>query len=185
MHEIAERLLGGFLALDTDLEREFETRMAETSVLAFRVAYSVLRNREDAEDVAQSAFINAYRHFRRLRDRDRFGAWLVRITWRLAINRTRTDRRRAAREQAPLDPQRPATAEDVLASSERKAHLWRAVDELPVKLRTVVVLASIEDLQISGVATLLGVPEGTVKSRLFLARKRLAEKLQWTLKDSI
>jgi RNA polymerase sigma-70 factor (ECF subfamily) len=185
MHELAERLLGDLSALDADLEREFETRMTETSMLAFRVAYSVLRNREDAEDVAQSAFINAYRHFRRLRDRDRFGAWLVRITWRLAINRTRADRRRIAREEAPPDPQHAATAEDMVASSERSAHLWRAIDDLPVKLRAVVVLASIEDLQVSDVAKLLGVPEGTVKSRLFLARKRLAENLQWIAKDWI
>ena len=185
MNEIAERLFGNWLALDIDLEREFETRIAETSLLAFRVAYSVLRQREDAEDVAQSAFINAYRHFRRLRDRDRFRAWLVRITWRLAINRTRTDRRRTAREQAPLEPTQESSAEDVLVSSERSAHLWRAIDDLPVKLRAVVVLASIEDLQISDVAKLLGIPEGTVKSRLFLARKRLAEKLQWIAKNWI
>ena len=185
MHELTDRLAGGLLAVDDDLEREFATRVAETSVLAFRVAYSVLRNREDAEDVAQSAFINAYRHFRRLRDRDRFSAWMVRIVWRLAINRARADRRRVAREDVPQDVPQPATAEDILASSELTMHLWRAIDDLPEKLRAVVVLASIEDYQVSDVARLLAIPEGTVKSRLFLARKRLAEKLQWIAKDWI
>jgi RNA polymerase sigma-70 factor (ECF subfamily) len=165
--------------MDADLEREFETRVAESSVLAFRVAYSVLRNREEAEDVAQNALINAYRHFRSLRGRDRFKAWLVRIAWRLAINRARGNRRRAIREEAPPDVRPPATAEEMLESSERAAHLWRAIDELPEKLRAVVVLASMEDHDVSDVARLLAVPEGTVKSRLFLARKRLAEKLQW------
>src|SRR5438105_1414821 len=71
--------------MDADLEGEFETRVAESSVLAFRVAYSVLRNREEAEDVAQNALIKAYRHFRSLRGRDRFRAWLVRIAWRHAL----------------------------------------------------------------------------------------------------
>src|SRR5690349_1380317 len=72
-----------------DLEREFERRLGESSRLAFRVAYGVLRHREDAEDVAQEAFAKAYRSFRALRDRDRFRAWLVRMTWRLAIDRLR------------------------------------------------------------------------------------------------
>src|SRR5437763_824406 len=169
--------------MDADLEGEFETRVAESSVLAFRVAYSVLRNREEAEDVAQNALIKAYRHFRSLRGRDRFKAWLVRIAWRLAINRVRGNRRRAIREDAPAVVRAPATAEEILVSSERAAHIWRAIDDLPEKLRTVVVLASMEDYQVADVARLLALPEGTVKSRLFLARKRLAEKLQWIVKD--
>jgi len=171
--------------MDADLEREFETRVAESSVLAFRVAYSVLRNREEAEDVAQNALIQAYRHFRSLRGRDRFKAWLVRITWRLAINHTRGNRRREAREALPAETALPMTAEDILASRELAAHLWRAIDDLPEKLRTVIVLASIEDHELSDVARLLAVPPGTVKSRLFLARQRLAEKLQWIAKDWI
>ena len=178
MHEFADRLAGRLLAVDDDLEREFATRLAETSALAFRVAYSVLRHREDAEDVAQSAFIKAYRSFRRLRDRDRFSAWIVRIVWRLAINRARSDRRRAVREEAPQDRPQPATAEDILASNELTVHMWRAIDALPEKLRAVVVLASIEDYQLSDVARLLAIPEGTVKSRLFDARKILAERLR-------
>src|SRR6476620_2823426 len=102
MVDLAERFIPDLVSLDDDLAREFEARLTETSTLAFRVAYSVLRHREDAEDVAQEAFTNAYRHFRRLRDRDRFRAWLVRMTWRLALNRRRADQRRAVRELALL-----------------------------------------------------------------------------------
>jgi RNA polymerase sigma-70 factor, ECF subfamily len=171
--------------MDADLEGEFETRVAESSVLAFRVAYSVLRNREEAEDVAQNALIKAYRHFRSLRGRDRFKAWLVRMTWRLAINRARDNRRRTAREDVRAEVPRPASAEDIVASRERAGHLWQAIDELPEKLRTVLVLASIEDHDLADVAKLLAVPQGTVKSRLFLARQRLAEKLQWIANELI
>ena len=57
------------------------------------------------------------------------------------------------------------------------AHLWRAIDALPDKLRIVVVLSAIEGHDVREVAALLRLPEGTVKSRLFLARKGLAEKL--------
>jgi len=66
--------------LELDLDQAFASRLAECSTLAFRVAFSVLRHREDAEDVAQEAFAKAYRSFRQLRDRDRFRAWLVRMT---------------------------------------------------------------------------------------------------------
>ena len=61
MHEHAERLAGSLVTADRELEREFESRLADSSKLAFRVAYSVLRQREDAEDVAQEAFAKAYR----------------------------------------------------------------------------------------------------------------------------
>ena len=60
-----------FVTVDEDtLAREFETRLVESSTLAFRVAFSVLRQREDAEDVAQEAFAKAYRSFQQLRDRE-------------------------------------------------------------------------------------------------------------------
>src|ERR1043165_8784639 len=100
---------------DEGLEREFETRLAESSRLAFRVAYGVLRHREDAEDVAQEAFAKAYRSFRELRDRDRFRAWLVRMTWRMAIDRLRADRRRFAHEQAVEAVPDPPVGPDVEA----------------------------------------------------------------------
>src|ERR687887_1847648 len=90
--------ISGLALVNVELEREFEARLMETSTLAFRVAFSVLRHREDAEDVAQEAFAKAYRSFRQLRNRERFRAWLVRMTWRLALDRRRSERRRSARE---------------------------------------------------------------------------------------
>ena len=65
--DLAVRL--GVVAVDETLEGEFEARVADSSTLAFRVAYSVLRHCEDAEDVAQEAFAKGYRSFRKLRDR--------------------------------------------------------------------------------------------------------------------
>lgn len=166
--------------LDTSLEREFEERLADSSALAFRVALGVLRNRDDAEDVAQEAFLRAYQSFSRLRDRDRFRAWLVRITWRLALDRIRAARRREAREAAVMvqemnSPER--TVEDVRAAREFEQRLARALDELPEKLRVVVLLGAIEGLDTREVGRLLDLPDGTVKSRLFHARKKLAEML--------
>src|SRR5438477_1260961 len=116
MHERAVRLVGGFVEVDHELDREFELRLVESSTLAFRVAYSVLRHREDAEDVAQEAFAKAYRNFRKLRDPGAFRAWLVRMTWRLALDRQRSNRRRTTRETDHMERSpAPTTAAEVAA----------------------------------------------------------------------
>ncbi len=178
MHERVDRLLHGPLAVGRELEQGFDALLVESSRLAFRVAFSVLRQRQDAEDVAQEAFVRAHRRFRQLRDRQRFRTWLVRMTWRLALDRQRTDRRRAARERA--HPIVDVTSSPLwqAGANERAARLWAAIDALPEKLRIALVLASIEGYGVAEVAGLLGIPQGTVKSRLFLARKRLKEQLQ-------
>ena len=178
METTAATFTGGTEVERDELAREFETRLAESSTLAFRVAYSVLRQREEAEDVAQEAFTRAYRRFRHLRDRTRFRAWLVRMTWRLALDRQRGERRRLTRDTAWANGA-PAAAADPAGPVERlrAQELWRAIDDLPPKLRMVVVLASIEGHGMDEVAALLAVPAGTVKSRLFEARRRLKEML--------
>ena len=176
-NESVDRLAGFLLSTDDGLAREFEARLSDSATLAFRVAFSVLRHREDAEDVAQEAFIRAHRAFRHLRDRDRFRAWLVRMTWRLAVNRRRGDTRREARELTALRPSRPPTSEDALIAAERSTRLWQAIDRLPEKLRLVIVLSALEEQGIADVASVLKIPPGTVKSRLFDARKRLQEML--------
>lgn len=192
MHERADRLAGSFVTVDDDLALEFEARLVESSTLAFRVAFGVLRQREDTEDVAQEAFAKAYRSFWHLRDRDRFRAWLVRMTWRMAIDRQRANRRRLTREVLAgeiieaglLQTRLEETTADAMVSQERAEQLWRAIDALPEKLRLVIVLAGIQGHDIHEVALLLDVPDGTVKSRLFVARKQLRERLSWMARDT-
>jgi RNA polymerase sigma-70 factor (ECF subfamily) len=182
MHDRVDGLTGGFVGVDAELDREFEIRLVESSTLAFRIAYSVLRNREDAEDTAQDAFAKAYRNFRQLRDRDRFRAWLARMTWRLAIDRYRSRVRRQTTETAATE-NAPGSTAPVDLARERADEVWQAIDALPEKLRIVLILASIEGHQVAEVAALLQIPKGTVKSRLFAARQRLKEQLQWPRMD--
>ena len=168
-------------AAQADARREFEERLAECGPLAFRVAHGVLRNTADAEDVAQEALLRAYQSFDRLRDRNRFSGWLVRISFRLALDRLRSAKRRERRDAlwsqpAHLPP--PATAEDVAASNQFQGHLERALEELPEKLRLVLLLSAMDGYTIEEIARMIGVPLGTVKSRIFIARKKLAEKLR-------
>lgn len=161
--------------------REFELRLTECGPLAFRVAMGVLRNAADAEEVAQEAMLRAYHRFDRLRDANRFRAWLVRITFRLALDRWRSAKRRELRETAWALPGRqpaPPTAEQIAVSNEVQSRLERALDELPEKFRLVLLLSAIQGYTLEEVSGMLGVPMGTVKSRLFHARKQVAEKLR-------
>jgi RNA polymerase sigma-70 factor, ECF subfamily len=158
--------------------REFEERLAECGLLAFRVARGVLRNDADAEDVAQEALLRAYRRFERLRDRRRFRAWLVRIAFRLALDRARSAKRREQRETLWSRQALQVSTEDIAASSEFQARVERAMKELSPKLRLVLLLSAMEGHTTEEVAAMIGVPPGTVKSRLFFARRQLAEKLR-------
>ena len=168
-------------AAHADARREFEERLAECGPLAFRVARGVLRNTADAEDVAQEALLRAYKSFDRLRDHNRFRGWLVRISFRLALDRLRSAKRREQRDTLWAKPEHLApqiSAEDLVASSQFQAHLDRALEELPEKLRLVLLLSAIDGYTIEEIASMIGIPLGTVKSRIFLARKKLAEKMR-------
>ena len=168
-------------AAQAETRREFEERLAECGPLAYRVARGVLRNSADAEDVAQEALLRAYRKFDRLRDRNRFRGWLVRIAFRIALDRLRSGKRRELRDTVWAQPEhqpRVANAEDIAVSNEFQAHLDQALAELPEKLRLVLLLAAMDGYTIDEIAAMLVIPVGTVKSRIFLARKRLVEKLR-------
>jgi len=131
--------------------------------------------------VAQEALLKAYRNFGRLREPARFRGWLVRITFRMALDRWRSVKRREKRETQGEPPEQRAvgpTVEELAASSEFQARLERAMEELPEKFRLVLLLAAIEGHTLEEVSGVLGIPMGTVKSRLFFARKQLAEKLR-------
>jgi RNA polymerase sigma-70 factor (ECF subfamily) len=162
-------------------KREFELRLTEWGPLAFRVARAVLRNDADAEDIAQEALIRAYRKLGDLRDPSRFRAWIVRISFRLALDRWRSTKRRGRRETAwalPVTQPAAPTAEQIVLCNEFQERLERALDELPDKSRLAVILSAIQGHTLEEVAAILEIPVGTVKSKLFFARKQLAEKLR-------
>jgi len=173
---------------EESLAREFERRLADCPKLAYCVALGVMHNTAEAEDVAQEAMLRAYRNFHRLRYRERFRGWLVRATFRLALDRIRSKRRRERHEddaiRAAINAQTEASVENVVVSREFERQVAQALDALPDKLRIVMVLAAIEGYNTREVAKLAGLPEGTVKSRLFLARKKLAESLQCLAKNT-
>lgn len=165
----------------TVAEREagFAARVAETQRRVFQVAYSVLANAADAEDVAQDAFLRAYRKYDRLRDPGKFRAWVSRIAFRLALNRRRDRHRQLARDTA-WHARRPEAADGARTATDRifLDQLRAEIDRLPEKLRAVLLLLAVEGMEAREVAAVLEIPVGTVRSRLHLARKRLLEVMQ-------
>jgi RNA polymerase sigma-70 factor, ECF subfamily len=159
-----------------EMLRQFEILLPECVPLAFRVARAVLRNDADAEDVAQDSVLRAYRSFHRLRDRQKFRSWLVRIAFRLALDRLRSAKRRGVREANWLR-ESAHSANAAAGTRDFQSEFERALAELPEKQRLVLLLSAMEGYTIDEVAALVGVPVGTVKSRLFAAKKQLAEKL--------
>ena len=182
MDALAASLPGRAVSGADALAREFDACLADCPKLAFRVALGVLRNTAEAEDVAQEALLRAYRNFHRLRDRARFRGWIARTAWRLALDRIRAANRREKRETAAAATAPEAGVESVAASREFERRVEAALDALPEKLRQTMLLAAIEGYNTREVAAMLEVPEGTVRSRLFLARKQMAEKLRCYVK---
>src|SRR5262245_52270758 len=135
MNEAAGHFPGMLVSTDESLEREFEDAVRTSADLAVRVAFSILRRREDAEEIAQEAYARAYHRFGDLREPRQFRAWMVRVTWRLAIDRWRADRRRAAREEIAAETDHGLDAEEAALRAERSALLWKAIDGLAAQLR--------------------------------------------------
>lgn len=153
----------------------------------FAVAYGVLKNREDAREVAQEVFIKAYRNLPSFRRDSSFYTWIYRITVNLGIDfqrkayrkkETELDETRITPEDAHHTGPRPmATPGQSLMRKELGGRIKAAIDSLPDDQRTTVVLREIEGLSYKEIADATGVAEGTVMSRLFYARKKLQQLL--------
>ena len=151
----------------------FEQLMRESYRMVYQVAYSVLGNVADAEEVAQETFLMAYRKFDSLRDEDKFRPWVARASWRTALNYRRGVARARGRDGAWVAKQSASeTPESQALEREFEVRLRAQVDLLPDKLKAVVLSIGVEEMDVRTVAEILGIPEGTVRSRLHLARRQ-------------
>jgi RNA polymerase sigma-70 factor, ECF subfamily len=160
-----------------------EKLVREHSRLVYRVAYAVLRSHHDAEDVTQETFVRMLRHSSELTSIAEPRAWLARIAWRIAVDRRR---RQDRAQEIPLeDPEKPlaepastiAGADQAFESAQIGARLERWIDALPEKLRHPLILSAIEEMAPRGIASMLGINEAAVRSRIFRARQVLRERL--------
>jgi RNA polymerase sigma factor (sigma-70 family) len=162
-------------------EAAFADLVAAHQEIAFRVGYLVLGDAAEAEDATQEAFVKAYRAMERFREGAAFRPWLLRIVANTARNRRRAaGRRHGLQLRAEAATQQDASAPSAEASvvaTERRRTLLAAVNALSPDDRLVIGARYFLDLSEAEIAALAGVAAGTVKSRLFRARARLARKL--------
>ena len=150
----------------------------------YRIALAYLRQREDALDVVQEAFVKAYTGAPRWDGSAEAGPWLTRVTVNLAIDRWRRNRRRGETFAPMADDDHAASLADPLASPDRAVHgreagerVAIALRALPERQRAVVVLRHYQDLSLEEIADALGMSLGTVKSSLHRALARMRERL--------
>lgn len=164
--------------MTTSERNDFERLVRENQRVVYQIAYGVLGNAADAEDVTQDAFVRAYAKIASLREPERFRAWVCSIARRLALNRIRADARTRRRDElASPDAGNAVDVEALAEDREFEARVRLEIGRLPEKLREALTLCAIEGLEPSAVATVLGIPQGTVRSRLHLARKQLLRAL--------
>ncbi len=144
----------------------------ETQLL--RVAYRILGNWADAEDVAQEVFLRLNRHGLDFPNEAAIGGWLYRVTVNLCVDRSRQIR---PTEELPELCARNASAEEEFLRDEQKQVLAAALARLPTKERAAIVLREIEGFSTTEVAAILGSSEGTIRSQVSKAISRLRELL--------
>jgi RNA polymerase sigma-70 factor (ECF subfamily) len=144
---------------------------------AFRAAYLIVRDAQGAEDVAQESFVRAYRNLRSFRQGEPFRPWLLRIVTNQALNELRARKRRGGLvERVGALVSRSADAPDEqVAAGDEASHVVQAINRLPDDDRVVLYLRYFLELPEREIATAIGRPPGTVKSRLHRAGRRLRE----------
>jgi RNA polymerase sigma-70 factor, ECF subfamily len=168
---------------DRSQDQTLEDLVREHSRLVYRIAYAALRSHHDAEDATQETFLRVLRYRHRLAAVDEPKTWLARITWRVAVERSR---RRARNQEVPLDDHEKPVAEttspdlpadDLLQGSQIGELLNRLIAALPEKLRAPLLLSTLEEMSPRDVAAALGINEAAARSRVFRARQILKAKL--------
>jgi RNA polymerase sigma-70 factor (ECF subfamily) len=177
-------------ALEGDLP-SFERLVARYQNKIMGYAARMLSDHNEAEDVAQEAFIKAYRSLDAFRGESSFSTWLYRIATNLCIDRLRKKKRspqQAYSLDEPLDQEEEKGARELpdfsaeptrsVEREELRRRVREMVAEMPEKLRAVLIMCDMQGMAYEDIARVLGVPIGTVKSRLFHARADLGRRLR-------
>jgi RNA polymerase sigma-70 factor, ECF subfamily len=168
-NELVRECLGGD-------DHAFEVLLRRFQGPVFNAVLRMVRDRDEAADLTQTAFLKAFEQLSSFDSRHKFFSWLYRI----AINETLNHIHRQRRVE-PLEGEWASAArspEESLVGADLSAHVQDALMSLSTDYRTVLVLRHFEGCSYDEIATIVGVPEKTVKSRLFSARSQLKERLE-------
>jgi RNA polymerase sigma-70 factor (ECF subfamily) len=174
-------------------QASFEMLMRRHNTRLFRVARSIVRNDAEAEDAVQDAYLQAYRKFDDFRGDAELTTWLTRIVVNAALMRLRRHKqvtvvplggsghgqtRASAGTPSEIEDARAESPQDSAFRTEIRQILERRIDELPLAFRAVFVMRDVQDMTARETAEALGIPEATVRTRLFRARALLRDALQ-------
>ncbi|HET8740612.1 MAG TPA: RNA polymerase sigma factor [Acidimicrobiia bacterium] len=176
-HDLIERSMNGDA-------QAFESLVRAHQGMALRIAYLVVRDHSEAEDVTQDAFIKAHRALGRFRRDSPFRPWLLAIVRNEALNRVRSSKRRerlVLREGSdPVSRDAAPSPETVVVSDAERARVLDAIDRLSERHRAVITSRFLLELSEEETAQMLGIPAGTVKSRTSRAMDHLRAILEET-----
>ena len=161
-------------------ESVLELAVRQHARLVYRIAYSVVRNHQDAEDATQETFVRVMRAQRKLTTVDDQRRWLARIAWRVAVERKKKNAEVGLEDVNDSVMQYRATtgsSDEVLMGAEMSRLLHKLIARLPRKLQEPLVLSTLEEMSTFDIAATLGMSEAAVRSRIFRARQILREKL--------
>ncbi len=166
------------LAAKTGDKKAFAALAGAYDKRLYQAAYLFLRDIEEAADVVQETFFRAYRNFSRFDETRPLYPWLYRITKKLCINRAKSSSRRkqTVLVHEPVD-ERHLPEEELLRLEECR-YIRTCVDSLPEQAREIIVLKHFQDCSYAEMADILGIPQGTVMSRLYNARNLLKKTLE-------
>jgi len=156
-------------------DSRFADLVVRQSRFVFRVAYALLRNAHDAEDVVQETFLKLYRGGR-WEAIENEHAFLARAAWRTALDKLPS----ARRVTSPLDAElasHGASPEAAMVAADWNRAVHRLVDALPPELRQPLALSTVEEMNSRAIAQVMGIAEGTVRTRIMRARRILKQKL--------
>ena len=172
--QIIARVRGGETRLFEELVRRYQDRV-------YALAARMVGRTGDAEDIAQEAFLKAFRGLEGFKGEARFPTWLYRIAWNLGADWLRRNRKPGRRDSSIEEAgEMPDSRVDVpgnLLDSEQRGEVRKALEELPEKYRTIVMLRYFQKLPAEQISVVLGLPARTVETRLYRARRMLREKL--------
>lgn len=168
---LVQRFVAGDRAAFDDLIRAHEDRV-------FSICLRVMGNRESALDATQETFLTLFRKADRFTGKAAFSTWLYRVAMNTCYDQLRKEKRRRADSLPEHHDPSDETAQVGFTSVELRPDLEQALAQVPEEFRAAVILSDLEDLAISDIATVLEIPPGTVKSRIFRGRRLLADILR-------
>lgn len=161
--------------------RAFELLVKQYEKLVFFVIHRLVQDQQNKEDICQDVFIKVYQHLGKFQFQSKLSTWIARIAYLTAIDhikKYKKDQLSAYPEDIDRYHFTEETPEDSLIQKDSAAYVNHIIEQMPLQYKTVITLYHLNEFSCSEIQEITGIPEGTVKSYLFRARKLMKEKME-------